>query len=215
MLQVSCFFAWCRKFEKEVVYLDGTLSDEDDLYFVKYLKAMQNIFCDVSIFEGRNYDNEHAIDHFFKDQLLAMADSLITEKGVVSFSEFQCWNVKKYEKVCDYFSKISKDKDCNKWFALHGFHFVLMAFLSRYGYDYQQTSKQKLEGLRNKNTKNLVAENLLTLVKKARLEKCKHLNLAMKILCKKIALPIIFNKNTTALRPPIFFSATFHTLFNR
>ncbi|MFA0464990.1 hypothetical protein AB4458_27990, partial [Vibrio sp. 10N.261.45.F1] len=83
---------------------DSTLSDEDDLYFVKYLKIMQNLFCDVSIFNGRNYDSEHAVDHFFKDQLLSMADSLITEKGVISFSEFQSWNISKYKKVSDYFS---------------------------------------------------------------------------------------------------------------
>ncbi|MFQ2006729.1 hypothetical protein ACK34G_15620 [Aeromonas veronii] len=179
------FFAWCRKIEKELVYLDGTLSDKDDLYFVKYLKTMQNVFCDVSIFDGRNYDSEHAVDHFFKDQLLAMADSLITEKGVISFSEFQSWNINKYKNVCDYFSTISKDKNCNKWFVLHGFHFVLMAFLSRYGYDYQKTSKLKLEELRAKTPKNLIANNLLQLIKDARLGGCNHINTAMNVLCEK------------------------------
>ncbi|MBO2659712.1 hypothetical protein [Shewanella algae] len=176
------FFAWCRKIEKELVYLDSTLSDKDDLYFVKYLKTMQNIFCDVSLFDGRNYDSEHAVDHFFKDQLLSMADSLITESGVVSFSEFQTWNISKYKKVSDYFSTISKNQDCNKWFALHGFHFVLMAFLSKYGYDYQKTSKCKLEQLRDNTPQNLVANNLFELVRKSHLDKCKNMKVTMKVL---------------------------------
>lgn len=143
---------------------------------------MQNLFCDVSIFNGRNYDSEHAVDHFFKDQLLSMADSLITEKGVISFSEFQSWNISKYKKVSDYFSTISKNQDCNKWFAVHGFHFVLMAFLSRYGYDYQKTSKRKLEKLRGNTPENLVARNLYQLVKDSHLEKCKNIKLTMKVL---------------------------------
>lgn len=54
---------------------------------------MQNFSAMHPCFDGRNYDSEHAVDHFFKDQLFSMADSLITENGVVSFSEFHTWNI--------------------------------------------------------------------------------------------------------------------------
>ena len=176
------FFAWCRKVEQEMVFLDSTLSDEEDLYFVKYLKAMKNIFCDVSIFEGLKYDDEQAVDHFFTDEMLSMADSLITETGVVSFSEFQSWNVNKYIKVVDYFSSISKGRDCNKWYVIHGFHFVLMAFLSKYGYDYQATSKENLKKLYSLTPKNKIANNLYTMLSEAHLDSCKNIEMSIGIL---------------------------------
>lgn len=32
------FFAWCRKIENEMLFLDSTISESDDLEFIKYLK---------------------------------------------------------------------------------------------------------------------------------------------------------------------------------
>lgn len=176
------FFALCRKIEKELVYLDSTLSEKNDLYFVKYLKLMKNIFCDASIFKDLDYDVEHAVDHFFKDDMLSIVDSLITENGVISFSEFDKLGTEKYQSVINYFSSISKERNCNKWYVLHAFHFVLMAFLSKYGYDYQVTSKKKLNTLFNATPKNIITNNLLKIISDMRLDDCKKMKISIKIL---------------------------------
>lgn len=176
------FFALCRKIEKELVYLDSTLSDKNDLYFVKYIKLMRNIFCDASIFKNLDYDVEHAVDHFFKDDLLSIVDSLITENGIMSFSEFDKLNTGKYQEVISYFSSISKGRDCNKWYMIHGFHFVLMAFLSAYGYDYQVTSKEKLKRIYNTTPKNIVTDSLLKIISDMYIDSCKQMKISIKIL---------------------------------
>jgi hypothetical protein len=75
-LQTFCyrflaFYAWCVKFERVDIFRCN-LSEKNDLYFVKYIKTMLNIFCDASMLSGTGYDNEHAVDHFSRMTLLAL-----------------------------------------------------------------------------------------------------------------------------------------------
>lgn len=195
-LQTFCyrflaFYAWCIKFERELIYLDVTLSEKNDLYFVKYIKTMQNIFCDASMLNGTGYDNEHAVDHFFKDDLISIVGKMITPTGVITYSEFKSKSESEldYTQVCKYISTIMSDKSCNKWHLINCFHFILMAFLSKYGYDYQRTGLFKLYKLRCSEPQNKLINNFKILVFNARLNKCKEIKKAIAILeCKsKIA----------------------------
>lgn len=191
-LQTFCyrflaFYAWCIKFERELIYLDITLSDKNDLCFVKYIKTMQNIFCDASMLDGTGYNNEHATDHFFKDELIIMVDNMYCDTGVITFSEFKKKNDMDYEKVRNYISKIMNDKSCNKWQLVNCFHYILMAFLSRYGYDYQKTGLLKLFKLHRSEPKNKLISNFKQLVTNAKLNKCREIKKSIAILeCKSI-----------------------------
>ncbi len=176
------FLAWCKKFERELIFLDSTLSDEDDLYFVKYVRTMQNIFSDASIFNGTNYNPAYAVDHFFKDELSGMVDFMINDNGVISFSEFKACNSDDYEVISNYLSSIIVSRNCNKWYLLNNFHFVLMAFLSRYGYDFQKTERSKLILLKESQPQNILSGNLKAMIEQGRLNQCKEMNKIIEVL---------------------------------
>jgi hypothetical protein len=176
------FLAWCKIFERELIFLDSTLSVKDDLYFVKYIRIMQNIFSDTSIFDGLDYDSSHAIDHFFKDDLSSMIDFMIKDKDVISFSEFRAHEPEKYIPISNYLSSIEKGRCCNKWFLLNNFHFVLMAFLSKFGYDFQKTERKKLIALKKHQPKNILSGNLKNIISRGKLNKCKNIKEVIGIL---------------------------------
>ena len=54
--RMLAFFAWMRKVEREMVFLDGTVATKQDLNFVKYLKIFPQLLCDVTLFEGLDYN---------------------------------------------------------------------------------------------------------------------------------------------------------------
>lgn len=181
------FYAWCIKFERELIYLDVTLSEKNDLFFVKYIKTMQNVFCDASMLNGTGYDNEQATDHFFKDELISMVENMYSETGVITFLEFKENKNMNYEGVRIYISKIMNDKSCNKWQLVNCFHYILMAFLSKYGYDYQKTGLFKLFKLHRAEPKNKLINNFKLLVSNAKLNKCNEIKKTIAILeCKSI-----------------------------
>ncbi|WFV19471.1 hypothetical protein NFJ22_06940 [Citrobacter braakii] len=180
--RLLAFLAWCKKFERESIYLDSTLSAKNDLTFVKYIKTMQNTFSNAFIFNGLNYDSEHATDHFFKDELAILVEHMITPEGVITFTDFKKIDKEHYQKMTLYISSILTSRNCNKWYLMNGFHFILMAFLSKYGYDYQKTELQKLKGLRKSQPQNIIAENLNVIVKQGKLDGCKEMKKAINVL---------------------------------
>ena len=193
-LQTFCyrylaFYAWCLKFERELIYLDVTLSDEKDLTFVKYIKTLQNIFCDASILNNTGYDNEHDVDHFFKDDHISMVEKMFSDTGgVITYSEFKERNEVDYNKVCKYISSIANDKSCNKWNIINCFHFILMAFLSTFGYDYQKTAWIKLYKLRCSEPKNKLIKNLECLLGNSKLENSKEIKKSLSVLKSRLLL---------------------------
>lgn len=180
------FFAWCRKIEKEMIYLDSIISDPEDLEFIKYLKTFPQMFCDTTLFKGYEYDDSHDTDHFFKDDFIHMIESLITKDGVITYSEFkEKSNSAEYTKIISYIDGISKDKSCLKWYSLSLFHFVLMAFLNKFGYDFQKTSDNKLKILSNKilsnkNPSNILTTNLLEILNRNHLNKANEIKSILK-----------------------------------
>lgn len=180
--RILAFLAWCIKFEKESLFLDSTLSSKEDLFFIKYIKTMRNIFSDASIFNGLNYDIEHDKDHFFRDDLVSMAELMITDTGVISFSKFKEIDSTKYQKMITYISTIMNDRGCNKWHLINCFHFVLMAFLSKYGYDFQVTDKIKLLDLYSQQPKNKLVINFKKIIARSMLDQCEEIKKAMSVL---------------------------------
>lgn len=52
--RILCFFAWIRKLEREIVYLDTTVASKQDLELIKFLRLFPAILCDVQLFSGFN-----------------------------------------------------------------------------------------------------------------------------------------------------------------
>ena len=178
-----CFFAYCKKLENEMIYLDSTISESNDLEFIKYLKLFPQIFCDTDLFEGKKYDVSEPKDHFFKNDFLEIIDMMICPDGIITYTEFKSQlNSGKHQKIVTYISTISQDKTCLKWHTMNLFHFILMAFLTKYGYDFQQTPKLKLKYLAEQNPRNGLITNISKILNRNRLNKSAELKSVIKVL---------------------------------
>jgi len=167
------------------MFLDSTLCEKDDLDLIKYLKLFPKMFCEVSLFKGQGYNSENDTDHFFNDEFQLLIDSVVEENKVISFSKFkESSDFKdKYNKMLSYISETSNDKTCLKWSLLHAFHFALMPFLTRYGYDFQKTSEDKLINFSKKLPQNILLPNVSNLINDYQLN-TKELKLSTNVLKK-------------------------------
>jgi hypothetical protein len=50
--RVLAFFAWVRRVENQMVYLDATIASRDDLNFLKFLRLLDQVMCDTALFKG-------------------------------------------------------------------------------------------------------------------------------------------------------------------
>lgn len=175
------FFSICREIEKEMVYLDSTVSTTIDLNFIKYIKLFPQLFCDVAIFKGIEYDNSADNDHFYSDDFKTELKKMKIEDRLLEFEEFKALSLKNdFEKIIKYFSGVSSNRDCVRWQVLNSFHFLLIAFLNDYGYDFQVTSKKQLNALANKLPSNSISQNLKGLIKRSGLIKNKNIEMVIK-----------------------------------
>lgn len=179
----TCFFAYCRKIEKEIVYLDSTISAKEDLVFIKYIKLFLQLFCDTSLLENSNYDHEHDTDHFFKDEFLSLLELMTKETELKSFNEFKT-EKSHFTKIYSYIDTISNDCSCRKWHTIQIFHFLLMSFLNAYGYDYQYTDRLKMKTLSLSKDKNIFIENIQPILERYSLNKEKNIKNSMATLRK-------------------------------
>jgi hypothetical protein len=177
------FFSICREIEKEMVYLDSTVSTSTDLTFIKYIKLFPQLLCDVSIFKGIEYDKSKDTDHFYSDDFKALLKKMNSDKKLLEFEEFKSLNLESdFGKVVQYFSGISFEKNCLRWQVLNSFHFILMAFVNDFGYDFQVTNKKQLNELAEDLPINSISKNLESFIKRSRLDKNKNIKMAMKAL---------------------------------
>lgn len=146
-------FAWTKKIQKEMIYLDTTIASKDDLEFVKFLNVFPRMFCDLTFLEGPNADGNKTDDHFFRNEFDLFPDSIITETGVKSFSEYMD-DIKtiepKINRLFLFFDGLSPTEQRKRWDRLHFFHLTILMFLNNYGYDFQITNDKKLKDVLTK-----------------------------------------------------------------
>lgn len=166
-------FAWIRKIEKEMVYLDTTFSQEEDLDFIKFLRLLPQILYDAELFKGHEYERGYASDHFFRGQLESLAESLITVDGVCDFSSFRN-HYREYsdamQPVCRFICGISPDEERLRWDRLQILHISIMALLNSFGYDFQYTAIDKLSLISSKPRKTRLLKNFSEMVYRIKLE---------------------------------------------
>jgi hypothetical protein len=166
-------FAWIKIIQGKLIFLDTTIATKGDLFFVKYLNYFPQLFQDTDLFEGLNYDSNHATDHIYRDTFEEVYSNIITGDEVISFTDFK-------EKIADDFSKfvpilkfvdnINPEEERLRWDLLHCFHLTLMSFLTSYGYDFQHTSKHKIIELISRQRRCKIYKNYLLLIQRNRLE---------------------------------------------
>lgn len=87
--RMLAFFAWLRKIEGEMVYLDSTVATKQDLNFVKYLKLFPQLMCDVALFDGLDYNGEYSKDHFLKTTCSIIATYFVPRIKLFSFQNLK------------------------------------------------------------------------------------------------------------------------------
>lgn len=139
-------YAWIKIIEKEMIYLDTTISNKVDLEFIKFLKVFPRIMSSdyLPIEDG---EGEETQDHFYRDEMNDYSNFLICENGVISYSEFLSKlrkDNKKYKKLLDFFVKLNPEENRYRWDRIYFMQLSLVAFLNEFGYDFQYTPSDKL-----------------------------------------------------------------------
>lgn len=168
------FFAEIKLIEKDLIYLDATISQKVDLRMIKYFRLFHEVMCDVDLFEGFTYDKTFQTDHFFTSPFYNLSNSLIIDNKVIDLDKFildKPTFLNKIDIVYKYFDSINPNENRLRCERLKAFHLILIAFLNEYGYDYQKTSKEKQQFLKQKLGDYKLLENLKHLVAKFKLNK--------------------------------------------
>jgi hypothetical protein len=182
------FFAWVRKVESQMIYLDGTIASRDDLNFLKFLRLLDQIMCDAALFTGLEYDDNISRDHFFKNNFVHMCECFWKNDEIMSYSDFknnvgQCLD--EAAPVIDFLSGICPEEQRFRWDRLQALHYVLLLFLNSYGYDFQRTSIKKIIYLVNLSPrKNKTITNIADMITEISLGKHSEIQRASSILRK-------------------------------
>lgn len=175
--RLLCVFAWIKKIERDMIYLDTTIATKEDLEFIKFLRLFPQLMCDTRLFSGLEYDSDNATDHFFKNHLEQMSELFIKDGDIISYSEFE----NKYKDylsvfpIFKYLNGISPDEDRFRWDRLQVLHIAIMSFINSYGYDFQYTDNDKLKIILNKPRLNRLIINYENLLKDFKLDSHKEI----------------------------------------
>ena len=168
-----------------MIYLDTTLSSKEDVYFIKYLKIFPQIMSDLFLFKGFKYDHNKSQDHFFRNDFEDIISSLIQGDNVVNYSDyFECLinSEKQYERLCTFIDGLSPDENRLRYDRLQLLHLTIISFLNKYGYDFQYTDSDKINGLLNSPRSSKLLRNYENLIIRGKLDKEKEMKKLLKII---------------------------------
>lgn len=167
------FIHWLIKVEKDTLTVDSTIADSNDIRFLKYVKTLKDIFTDVDMFDGLNYDSSHNTNHFFKNDLIGYSKVVVKDDSVLDFDEFifKCQsNHDNIKKVVEYFTRIENSNTDRNLNVLKCAHLLIIQFLNTYGHSYQKTTKEKVETITSKyKTELIIQHNFRNFVIKSKL----------------------------------------------
>lgn len=161
------FFYWIDKAENDIYNFDFSVADKSDQVYVKYVKTMENFFCEKLLIKEMIADNpDDSSHHFYKNELNIFISYMQDNGNLLSFDQF----ITKLEsgfteisRVISYIKEIQNDKNDPKYNIIMSFHLFLMLFLNKYGLDYQFTNRNKFHDIvKNKYYDKIVIKtNLL------------------------------------------------------
>jgi len=174
---------WSSKIENELIYLDTTIADKDDLDFLKFCKFIHIILSQVKLFNNLDYNGEKDYDHFFYHKLIKEINCLSNENktDIINYDLYEkdlTDNLEKMKGICSFIDGVHPKEDRLRWNRLYALHLTIIAFLNNYGYDFQKTSKQQIEEIVKvmslSENNDTVLLNFVQLLQKIKLDKNKE-----------------------------------------
>lgn len=156
--RVLVLIHYCIKTEEDVLSMDSTVADQDDIEFLLYVKTFKNIFCEFNLLTELGYEQDDDSNHFFRNELKGYSAWVEDDGRVIEFDEFVSKLKLGYEdlsKVIEYFSKIENNQNDKSLNVLWCAHLLSICFLNKFGHSYQQTEKDKMSSL-NKSYKQKI-----------------------------------------------------------
>jgi hypothetical protein len=175
------FYWWVLKADNELVYLDTTLADKSDMDFIKFLRIFPGVMCQVTLFDGLDYDAEYDTDHFFKHDFENIIASFEVKKEFPEYQTFKEVYSGKDDEISSLISFIdgmSADEKRLRWTRLFSLHLLVISFLNAYGYSFQYTGSTKIkaiaQSLRLHLNGSTVLDNFNVMLAEIQLDKNEH-----------------------------------------
>ena len=161
--------------ERETFFIDSTVTSTDDYTFLKYIKVLQLLFCESALLNvpDNQYDDSHAKNHFFKYDFNDIPNYVASNDGTLSFADFKHKineNSDQIEDIRRYIASAGSDDNLN-YYVMQLFHLILIAFLNRYGHDYQYTEASKVKALIHDYHDNPLFKNFSDFLKRNKLDR--------------------------------------------
>jgi len=160
---------WCSA---SSVWWRGT---RQDFNFLKALKLNLRVWTDTALFDSLAYDQGVASDHFFRDDLASMADQLQDkDSGIISLKAFSRaiqHDKHPYVDVFQYLDGVCSGEERFRFDRIVCAHLVLLATLNSSGYDYQQSTAERMAEAAGKCEHPAVLANLEYMIRSLMLEK--------------------------------------------
>ena len=179
-------FAWVRRIDTQMVYLDVTVASSNDITFIKFLRIMNQAMCDIVLFDGLDYDDFYATDHFFRNDFNHMCECFWKDEGIVSYAEFKNGSnscLSEAKPMANFLSGMNPNESRLRWDRLQALHYLIIMFLNIYGYDFQYTSQGKFNILLSQSPRpNKTISNFEHMLNEISLTKNKEVKTILNIL---------------------------------
>lgn len=183
--RILAFYAWLRVIDKQMIYLDTTIASKDDLAFIKYLQIFPQIMCDLFLFKGFDFDPNSPKDHFFRNDFEDITLTLVSGESVTLYSDYLdslIHSQEQYKRLCLFIDGLSPDEERLRYDRLQLLHLTILAFLNKYGYDFQYTDTDKVKKILDKPRKSKLLKNYSELIERAKLQDEKEMKKVLKII---------------------------------
>lgn len=178
--------AWMRKIESELIHLDTTIATSNDLDLIKFIRFYGRIFSDIAFFKGFEYDSCQQIDHIFKNNLDELCHYVICKNEIISYSTYlEQLSTKQLESLENFYKLldgVNPEEERLRWEWFQILKVLNIAFLNSYGYDYQQTSQEKMKEAINTPRTSKLYNNFISLLKEHKLDKQKEIKKLINLL---------------------------------
>ncbi|ENP8455623.1 hypothetical protein ACEI25_002265 [Photobacterium damselae] len=147
--RLSAVICWADKVDRDMVFLDTTISDKEDLDFLKFCKFVNIFLCQTSTYKGLDYNESQPVDHFYRHLLVKEANNLLNGEGrVISYSVFESdlsSKVKSMKGICQFIDSVSPTEERYRWGKLYCLQLLIVCFMNSYGYDFQKTTDNQIK----------------------------------------------------------------------
>lgn len=187
--RILVVYAWMKKIELELIHLDTTIATSDDLEFIKFTRFYCRIFSDTAFFKGFEYDYNSQTDHIFRNNLDELYQNITQGNEVFSYNRYlEEISTRELKELTDFYrllDGVNPKENRLRWQWFQILKMLNIVFLNSYGYDYQQTSEDKMRIAMKTPIRSKLYANFIFLLKEHKLDKQKEIKKLIKLLIDK------------------------------